>query len=160
MRPFGIRRRPWSALLIVILSVLGGAASGQDGAARSEPLAWRATGPATSITITANGARSLDVSGEETAAACSRFLLRAKDVREFFKVAQPVDFRAYHHDLEMSRCHARGRIRFADGSGGHFWIDRERRGRLLLTSGRTIFLYCRRCTARLFEPVYDPDRDG
>lgn len=139
---------------------LGGTAFGQTGRQHADTGAQGLPGRVASFTITANGARSNDVSGEETAWLCSRFRLRRQDVQAFFAVAQIVDARAYHHDLEISRCHAAGRVRFGNGAEGQWRIDMERRGLLRLHDGRSIFLYCPRCTARAFEPVYDPDREG
>ena len=120
----------------------------------------RLPGRVTAADITTNGARGDGVSGDETAASCATFRLRPKDVRQYFAVAEGVDARAYHHDLEMSRCHAEGVVRFRNGERGRWSIDRERRGLVVLREGKTVYLYCPRCTARVFEPVYDPDRDS
>ena len=49
---------------------------------------------------------------------------------------------------------------FADGRRGRWWINRERRGLVLLPGAGPVFLHCPRCTTRAFEPVYDPERDG
>ncbi|MBP0494259.1 hypothetical protein [Roseomonas indoligenes] len=117
-------------------------------------------GPVSDIRITVNGARGNDVSGEETAAQCARFRLRQREVRAYFATARLVDERAYHHDLEMSRCHAEGLVTLADGRRGRWRIDRERRGIVALEGGDVILLHCPRCTARAFEPVHDPERDG
>jgi hypothetical protein len=130
------------------------------GAARAEPSpAWLPAAVA-AVSITANGARGNDVSGDETAAMCSRFRLQLRDVRAYFARAQPVDARAYHHDLEMSRCHAEGRVAFVNGQRGRWRIDQERRSLVLLPGRVPILLYCPRCTTPAFAPVYDPERDG
>lgn len=129
-------------------------------AARAEAPPAGLPAPVTSLSIAANGLRGEDVSGEETAADCARFRLRRRDVAEFLARARPVDARAYHHDLEMSRCHARGTLRLADGRRGRWRIDRERRGAILLDGAGPVYLHCPGCAARGFEPVYDPDRDG
>ena len=112
------------------------------------------------VSITANGARGDDVSGDETAATCARFRLRVRDVRAFFRLARPVDERAYYHDLKMSRCRAEGRVTFADGRRGRWRIDRERRGLVLLPGRAPVLLHCPRCTTRAFEPIWDPERGG
>jgi len=112
------------------------------------------------LTITTNGARSDDVSGDETAASCAEFRLRPRDVWAYFAATLPVDARAYHHDLEMSRCRAGGAIRLRNGERGQWSIDRERRGLVMLEDGRPFYLYCPRCTAKVYEPVYDPDHDS
>ena len=71
-----------------------------------------------------------------------------------------MDQRAYHHDLEMSRCHAEGTATLANGVRGQWWIDQERRGLLMLPDGTPVYLYCPACTSRRYEPVYHPERDG
>ncbi|WP_338664378.1 hypothetical protein VQH23_04260 [Pararoseomonas sp. SCSIO 73927] len=124
------------------------------------PAAARLPGPVSEVRITANGARGDDVSGEETAAQCARFRLRPRDVRAYFAAARRVDARAYHHDLEMSRCHAAGTLTLPDGRRGTWRIDRERRGIVRLGDGGITYLHCPRCAARGFEPVHDPERDG
>ncbi len=101
--------RAWALLC------LGGPTRGQTaqpGPARLLPA------PVPSVTVVANGARSDGVSGEETARICSNFRLSQREVRSFFATAQPVDARAYHHDLLMSRCHAVGLARFRNGTLG------------------------------------------
>lgn len=106
---------------------------------------------ATRIGIDRNGARSNDVSGEETAAACARFRLTRRDVWTYLTTATRVDARAFHHDLSMSRCHARGTVTLADGRRARWFIDLERRGALYLTGGRTLYFYCGACTARAYD---------
>ena len=126
----------------------------------SDPSVTRLPGRVAAADITTNGARGDGVSGDETAASCATFRLRPKDVRQYFAVAGVVDARAYHHDLEVSRCHAEGFVRFRNVKRGQWSIDRERRGLVVLRGGEAVYLYCPRCTARVFEPVYDPERDG
>lgn len=118
----------------------------------------------TALSITHNGARSKGVSGDETAAMCSRFRPTMGDVRSFFAKARRASVREYTHDLAMSRCYAGGRIAFADGVSGRWFIDLERRGALMLrgprTDANTIYYYCKRCASPPFDEVYDPDKDG
>ena len=45
----------------------------------------------TALSVTANGARGDDVSGDETAASCARFRLRLRDLRAYFRLARTVD---------------------------------------------------------------------
>jgi hypothetical protein len=115
------------------------------------------------MSITRNGARSNAVSGDETAAQCSRFKLTPRDVHEFFAKAVRASVREYTHDLEMSRCYAEGTIAFANGVKGRWFIDLERRGELVLPGARSdansIFYYCKRCAAPPFDDVYDPDKE-
>ena len=135
---------------------VGGSAAAQV----PEPAVNRLPGRVAAADITTNGARGEGVSGDETAASCATFRLRPKDARQYFAIAGVVDARAYHHDLEMSRCHAEGVVRFRNGERGQWWIDRERRGLVLLSGDRPVYLYCPRCTAKVFEPIYDPERDS
>jgi len=66
----------------------------------------------------------------------------AARLRAYFRLARTVDWRAYYHDLEMSRCHAEGRVTFAGGWRGRWRIDQERRGLVLLPPGAgPIFLH-------------------
>jgi len=148
-------RRSPARTRIALALLLAGSSGGANAAAPAGgyPLAVR------TVSITATGIRSDGVSGDESAEYCSKFQLRLRDVREFFTAAKQVDQRAYHHDLEMSRCNAEGRVSFANGWRGRWWIDQERRGRVILTDGQPIYLYCAACTSRQFEPVCDPDRD-
>ena len=111
------------------------------------------------VTISANGARSNEVSGDETAAACRRFRLAPTDVRSFFAGARRVDARAFHHDLSMSRCHAAGTLKLASGGSARWFIDLERRGSLSLPSGRTLYFYCLACRSPKFDEVDDEDRE-
>ncbi|WP_420136820.1 hypothetical protein [Sphingomonas sp.] len=110
------------------------------------------------VTITANGARSLDVSGDETPAFCRAFRLVPADVRTFFAVAGRVDERAFTHDLSMSRCHAAGTLTLKTGARARWFIDLERRGSLVLPGGRTLYFYCLACRSSKFDDVYEDDR--
>ena len=110
------------------------------------------------LRITENGARSNQVSGDETIAACRRFRLTAAEVRGFFALARRVDDIAFHHDLSMSRCHAAGRLRLSDGRRGRWFVDLERRGSLRLANGQTLYFYCLACRSPCFDAVDDDDR--
>lgn len=90
------------------------------------------------------------VSGDETAQTCRRFRLTQRDAREFFAKAVPVQQQVYEH-LDGSNCVTLGHLRRADGSSGRWTIDLERRGELILASGRRLLFYCGRCTS----PRYD-----
>lgn len=143
--------RPRIALALLLAGASGGANAAAP--AGGYPMAVQ------TVSITATGVRTDGVSGDESAEYCSRFQLRSRDVREFFTLAKQVDQRAYHHDLEMSRCNAKGRVTFANGQRGRWWIDQERRGRVVMADGQPTYLYCAACTSRQFEPVYDPDQN-
>lgn len=112
------------------------------------------------VTITQNGARSNSVSGDETAAMCSRFRLTPAAVRQYFARSVRASTREYSHDLEMSRCYAAGTVTFSDGTNGHWFIDLERRGELILAGNRRVFYYCKSCTSPPFDEPYDPDKEG
>jgi hypothetical protein len=111
------------------------------------------------VAISANGARSLDVSGDETPAFCRRFHLVPADVRIFFALAGRVDGRAFTHDLSMSRCHAAGTLTLATGARARWFIDLERRGSLVVPGGRTLYFYCLACRSSKFDEVDDDDRE-
>ena len=95
------------------------------------------------------------MSGDETAAACTRFRLTSADVAGFFAKARPVDERAYNHDLEMSPCYAAGAIRLADGTGGTWTIDEARRGLLVRRDGSRAYLFCAACSTPPFDEAGD-----
>lgn len=111
------------------------------------------------VTITANGARSAGLSGDETAATCTRFRLSPAQVTAFFAQARPVDERAYNHDVAMSPCYAAGTIRLADGDGSTWTIDEARRGQLVRPDGSRRYLYCAACPTPPFEEA-EGDLDG
>ena len=140
---------------IALLALAGaGAAAGPSGPVNPP------TPPIRALAITANGAWSDGVSGDETPAQCAPFRLTMRDIRQYFARARRVDARAYHHDLEMSRCQVEGTAILAHGVRGRWWIDQERRGLLLLPDGTPFHFYCPACTSRRYERVYDPARDG
>jgi len=114
---------------------------------------------AAKVVVASNGARSMSVSGDETVDFCANFRLSARDVRDYFASAQQVNSQAYNHDLDMSRCHASGTVRFTNGWQGQWTIDLMRRGSLRLANGRRFFFYCVDCTSIKFDPLTDEDRE-
>jgi hypothetical protein len=104
-----------------------------------------------SVEVTRNGLWGDDVSSDETPEDCSHFVLHAGDVREYFRLSRRASFREYVHDLDMSRCHVQGRVRFANGDRGEWEIDRARRGRVRLSDGRALYFFCEACKARAFD---------
>jgi hypothetical protein len=104
------------------------------------------------VAITANGAWTDQISGEETPEDCSRFRLNQSDVRSFFRKARRASFKEYVHDLDMSRCHATGQVTFSNGDRGEWHIDRERRGMIALSDGRNLYFLCSNCQDAHFYP--------
>jgi hypothetical protein len=105
---------------------------------------------ATTVSDIHNGLWTDEISGDETPRSCKTFVLRRSDVREYFQQARRASRAEYLHDLDMSRCHAKGRVRFASGEQGDWAIDRERRGRLTLSDGRSYYFFCEACKAKAF----------
>ena len=112
------------------------------------------------VTIQANGARSDAVTGDESVASCRRFQLTPADVRGYFAQAAPVERRAFEHDLNMSRCHARGVLQTARGRQARWFIDLERRGRLEFAGGLRLHFFCPDCTSSKFDELDDDDREN
>jgi hypothetical protein len=106
-----------------------------------------------SVHITRNGLWTDHVSSDETREHCAGFVLRQADVREYFRVSRRASLKEYGHDLDMSRCHATGQVRFANGDRGEWRIDRARRGMVRLSDGRALYFYCEACRAKAF---YEP----
>ena len=129
-------------------------------AATSLVSAGATPGSAGPVTIQRNGAWSSGVSGDETPAACRRFHLTVAQVRGFFARAERVDKRAFHHDLDMSRCYAGGTIRLADGRAAKWFIDLERRGSLTFANGTTQYSYCLSCPSPPFDEQDEETADN
>ena len=106
--------------------------------------------PLKTVEITLNGAWTDAISGDETPQSCAGFVLQPADVREFLQRANRASHKEYTHDLGMSRCHATGRLQFANGDRGEWQIDRERRGRVSLSDGRNLYFHCDACQAAAF----------
>jgi hypothetical protein len=142
-----------SLLLLALTSALSTAAA--DGYEHSNSVARRsyALTAVRSVAVEANGLWSDAISSDETPELCARFALREHDVREFFRRARRASLKEYEHDLDMSRCHATGTIAFANGDHGRWVIDMERRGLLTLSDGRSMYFYCPKCRAKVFDAV-------
>jgi hypothetical protein len=140
-------------LSCLLLLLLTGSALAQDsyegGRNYWKPRPYKVTA-VKSVVILQNGAWSENISSDETAEICSKFVLSQSDVREFFRRARRVSYKEYSHDLDMSRCHATGKVVFANGDRGEWSVDRERRGLLTLSDGRNVYFYCRNCGAKAF----------
>ena len=102
-----------------------------------------------------NAAWSDNISSDETAKSCAKFVLTKNNVREFFRLARQASEREYGHDLSMSRCSSSGEIIFANGDKGKWKIDRARRGLLTLSDGRAVYFYCAKCRPKVFEEPCD-----
>lgn len=103
-----------------------------------------------------NGARSSNVSSDETEPYCREFQLTEADVRQFFSLARVATEREFLHDLMMSRCFSRGTLAFENGTRTTWWIDRARRG-ALGNPGNTTYYYCNDCTPSVFMEPCDVD---
>lgn len=76
---------------------------------------------------------------------CRGFNLTEADARGFFRQARKADASAVHSTLPESPCVVRGYVRFADGTDGHWQIDRFALGWLDRPGHPRMTLYCRRC---------------
>jgi hypothetical protein len=143
-------------LATVLLGAVGAAALAADQASYEGGDNYAIPRPYTmalvrSATITANGAWSDAISGDETAETCSRFLLTQADVREYFRRARRVSYKEYGQDLDMSRCSAAGDLVLANGDRGTWKVDLARRGVISLTDGRNLHFHCPKCRAKVFD---------
>lgn len=90
---------------------------------------------------------------------CGQFVLTNAEVKRYLTVAREVTQDDYLHMLDRSPCYASGHVSFADGMTGVWGIQQLRAGSLTLSDGRTIYLYCPKCSARAFEvsqPKHSP----
>ena len=141
-----------AAALLAALSFLAATASDdpyEDGEKYGEPRPYASA--VRSVDITHNGLWTDNISGDETREHCAGFMLRPADVREYFRVSRRARRKEYVHDLDMSRCHATGHVRFANGSRGDWESARARRGRVRLSDGRALYFYCEACRAKAFD---------
>ena len=105
-----------------------------------------------SVVISNNAAWTDDVYTEELREDCATFKLTQRDVRDYFRLAEQVDYEDYGAYRLPSRCYAAGKISFASGDRGTWRIDFERRGLLELSDGRTFYFFCSRCRFKAFYP--------
>lgn len=104
-----------------------------------------------SVHIRENGAWAKDLSSsDETESECSAFVLCEKDVRDFFRSSRPIDWYTWDY-LPYTRCHAIGEITFVNGDKGRWFIDRNRRGSLMLADGRLGYFYGEKARAKVFD---------
>lgn len=111
-----------------------------------------------SVVIDKAGVLTRRLSGDETAATCSRFRLSAADARAFFAAAKPVGAEIHGH-LDGSNCVTMGRARMHGGTPGNWVIDLERRGELILADGHRRYYYCAKCRSSRYDDV-DPDAEA
>ncbi|MCW7538223.1 hypothetical protein OOT46_10225 [Aquabacterium sp. A7-Y] len=140
-----VKVRLLPAVVLIATTLAGAAGAG-------EPHPQHRLPPVAEVEVLHNGARSEAISSDLKPAACADFALAPDDVRAYFRQARRTTERQFTHDLEMSPCHAHGRLVLADGQRGDWFIDRERRGRLGLGDGRTLFFHCPACRAPAFDP--------
>ncbi len=96
-------------------------------------------------------------SSDEPKESCSSFTLTEADVRDYFRRAARVDWALWNY-LPYSRCYARGEVTFTHGGRGAWHIDRNRRGKLVLSDGRVGYFYGKQARAKVFEepsPYFD-----
>ena len=142
----------FAAVLLAAVSFMAAAASDdpyEGGDKYGEPRPYASA--MKSVDITRNGLWTENISSDETREHCAGFVLRLGNVREYFRVSRRASRKEYVHDLDMSRCHATGRVRFANGDRGEWDIDRARRGRVHLSDGRALYFYCEACRAKAFD---------
>jgi hypothetical protein len=106
--------------------------------------------PIKDFSIDENGAKS--PADKASLDECGMFILKRRDVEEYFKRAGEVEQHDYFHLLDWSPCYASGKIVFAHGLTGTWGIQQFRAGSLSLSDGRTIYLYCPKCRAKAFAP--------
>jgi hypothetical protein len=106
-----------------------------------------------SVVIEENGEWSPELSSQNIPReVCADFLLTDSDVIKFFKQAQSVSKKQYYHDLDISRCYARGHLVLKNGKKAEWFIDRFRRGSINFQNG-TKFFYCEKCQFKVFDDV-------
>jgi hypothetical protein len=103
------------------------------------------------VTIRQIGAWPDDDYTEETSEDCEKFKLNKQDVRDYFRLAEQIDYESFWYYL-ASRCYATGEIAFSSGDRGTWRIDFERRGVLKLTNGRKLYFFCSKCVSKAFYP--------
>ncbi len=107
--------------------------------------------PISTVTIRNSGATSPALGGPE--AQCTDFRLSNQEIREYIGNAFEVAEHDYFHMLDWSPCYASGEVAFNNGVTGIWAIQRYRAGSLMLSNGRTLYLYCPRCQAKAFPPA-------
>lgn len=130
------------AIVLVCCAVVASAADGATGLPRVPAIK--------TVVIGQNAGWSDSVSSDEPREACADFVLTKADVRRFFRVARRATDREYHHDLDMSRCHANGQAVLRDGRIAMWEIDRMRRGALWLADGTIFYFYCGKCRSKKY----------
>ncbi len=138
-------KRALSIALLLCLAISAGASPPME-----EQEAPRKRPAIKKVIIDKNATWTDDISSDETVESCTDFILRRKDIREFFRDARQASDREYGHDLLMSRCSSRGTVAFQNGEKGTWKIDRARRGMLALSDGRVFYFYCGRCRSKVF----------
>lgn len=107
--------------------------------------------PAIESVATRENAKRSPAAGESNE-QCEQFILTKDEVARYLRTAREVTQADYLHMLDWSPCYASGDVLFVDGMTGIWGIQQLRAGSIKLSNGRTIYLYCAKCRARVFEP--------
>lgn len=133
----------------LIFAVTTSASAATDDGSGTEPkMRQTHLPPISSVTIRNNGATS-PASGE-LVQQCTDFKLSYHEVREYIGKAAEVAEHDYFHMLDWSPCYANGEVTFKNGLTGTWGIQQYRAGSLKLSNGRTLYLYCPQCQAKVF----------
>lgn len=98
------------------------------------------------------GGTTWTVTKDQAAGLCNGFELREGDVQDYFRNATQVSFRRFVSELKSSPCSVEGEVTFTDGERGKWTIERARRGVLILSDGRTVYLNGKNAHAKAFLP--------
>ncbi len=105
------------------------------------------------ITIKEVGVKS--VAGKDLNISCDNFALTQKNIEEYFNIANRVSKNDYRHMLDWSPCYVKGEIFLNNGNVGQWAIHQYRGGTINLGTDETIYMYCPKCKAKMFDnPEY------
>lgn len=103
------------------------------------------------VVIEENGVWSPERSSSgETADYCAEFVLKESDVLRFFRIARHVSEVQYGHDLEVSRCYAKGHAVLQGGRRVTWLIDRARLGAIWFSDDTALYFHCKKCRNKLY----------
>lgn len=133
----------------LIFAITASTSVAMDDGSGTEPKMRKAhLPPIATVTIRNSGATS-PTSGEPVA-QCVDFKPSYQEVREYIGKAAEVAEHDYFHMLDWSPCYASGEVAFKNGVTGIWTIQQYRAGSLKLSNGRTLYLYCPQCQAKVF----------
>ena len=113
----------------------------EDGANTQKPRPYKRS-PVVSVVIKENAAKSLP--GQDTPDDCSRFVVTAAQVKQYYARARPVSKRAHSHELDWSPCVANGRLKLADGRSARWGVQQYGLGWLYIHH-RLYYFHCEKC---------------